>query len=173
MHANRHLPTISHKGAGALDVTLSVGAADADDAAQRAGEAWLADYNPAAASLDKMSEIRSLSENDLALLRCAPISEQFPIEFANGSGWKEIEGQCACCNQKIDAQHMFGQITRPTAKVFVMDAMGVCLDCHVATPFHYRFHDDMRISGLFNGAWRTWQAKKSIGQRLKQLFTRG
>jgi len=167
MHANRHLPTSSRKGAGALSADLSPVNEVLDN------DAWLADYSPAATSLDKISEIRSLSEQDLALLRCAPIAEQFPIEFPNGASWKEIEGQCACCDQKIDAQHLFGQITRPTSKVFVMDAMGVCLDCHVATPFHYRFHDDMRISGLFNGAWRTWQAKKTIGQRLKQLFTLG
>lgn len=132
--------------------------------------AWIAEYNPAAASIEKMSQIRPLSEHDLALLRCAPIADQTPIEFSNGASWKTIEGQCACCKGKISSQHMFGQITRPTEKVFVMDAMGVCMDCHVATPFHYRFHDDKRVSGLFNGAWRTWHAKKSIGQRLKQIF---
>lgn len=87
----------------------------------------------------------------------APIASHMPVALRGGATWDGFEGMCASCGHQIPAPLLRGQVSRPNESVAVIEAVGICPDCRIATPFLYRLHSDMRITGLKDGVWRTWR----------------
>lgn len=95
-------------------------------------------------------------ERRMDLLSRADIASQLPVAFANGMVWREVTGDCNRCGQEIPAACFRGVVARPLASVATVEAVGVC-GCGAITCFHYRLHDDRRITGPDRaGRWRTW-----------------
>ena len=99
------------------------------------------------------------------------IASQMPVVFGGNSRWDEFEGYCAECGQSIRMGWLRGRVSRPVPQVAVIEAIGVCEQCLLATEFHYRLHDDMRITGVRNGKWVTWKHEPSWVERLVNLIT--
>lgn len=115
-------------------------------------------------------KIKPVTDNERALLAMPSIQSAFPIEFENGSGVEMFSGYCACCSKEMPANSVCGRVTRPTKQVIVMEAMGVCDQCNVATHFFWRIYDDMRLSTIKGGRWVTIEAKTSLFQRALGWF---
>jgi hypothetical protein len=98
------------------------------------------------------------------------ISSQFPVKLSSGAVWLELRGQCAECGGYIDDGYLRGCISRPIPDVAVVEAVGVCRSCRVLTPFLYRLHHDMRISGVIGGKWLEWKCKPSWVNRLRRIW---
>lgn len=112
----------------------------------------------------------ALSEMDREMLTFPTIDSQMPVEFANGTCWDCLTGQCKACGQDIQSARLTGKLTRPLESVVSVEAVGVCPSCKLLTRFHFRLHDDMRISGRTDEGWASWQAKPSIYDRLRKYF---
>lgn len=113
--------------------------------------------------------IRPLTPRDRELLEMAPIASQMPVAMKGGAVWDGLDGMCATCGLQIPAPLLRGQVSRPNENVAVIEAVGVCPDCRLATPFLYRLHHDMRITGLKDGVWRTWRPTLGPAARMRIL----
>lgn len=113
-----------------------------------------------------------LSGNDRELLAFPSIASQMPVRFANGACWERLDGQCKACGKDIATAYLTGRVARPMESVATVEAVGVCPSCKLVTRFHYRLHDDMRISGPTDEGWATWQVKPSIFDRLRKFALR-
>lgn len=100
------------------------------------------------------------------------IASQMPVRFASGTCWERFDGQCKACGKDIATACLTGKVTRPMESLVTVEAVGVCASCKLVTRFHYRLHDDMRISGQTDEGWATWQAKPSIFDRLRKFVMR-
>ncbi len=109
---------------------------------------------------------KPISERERQLLAMPSIASQFPVIFENGACWTELACACNICHKDIPPDLLRGTISRPVPSVVVVEAVGVCPDCRIATPFLYRMHDDMRITGPGKGQWQTWRPKLSLQDRL-------
>lgn len=104
---------------------------------------------------------KPITDRQREMMGMPSISSQMPVEFTKGSHWDEFEGFCSECGKKIRDEWMRGRVSRPIASVAVIEAVGVCAPCSLLTEFHYRLHDDMRITGRRNGRWVTWRRSPS------------
>ena len=120
-----------------------------------------------------MVETKPITARERELLGMASIASQMPVELPNGAGWTAFTGECAFCHRDIPDDLLRGTIIRPLPSVAVVEAVGVCPDCKIATTFLYRLHDDLRITGPRKGGWRTWRPKLSFLDRLKRLLPWG
>lgn len=113
-----------------------------------------------------------LDERTISLLRMPTISSQIPIKFSNGKTLETFVGKCAGCDNTLT--HITGSINRQFPNVAIVEAVGQCHDCLVITPFHYRIHDDLSISGKRDGKWRRWEmrtvSKRRWVEDLKRFF---
>ena len=109
---------------------------------------------------------KPISERERQLLAMPSIASQFPVTFANGVCWTELTGTCNLCCKEIPADLLRGAVSRPVPSAIVIEAVGACPDCRVVTPFLYRMHDDMRITGQSKWGWQTWRPTPSIRDRL-------
>jgi hypothetical protein len=100
------------------------------------------------------------------------IASQMPVWFKNGACWKRLEGRCKICGMTIQASRFTGRLSRLIEAVVTVEAVGVCLQCRMVTRFHYRLHDDMRISGMTDKGWATWPARPSLFDRLRRALQR-
>jgi hypothetical protein len=112
----------------------------------------------------------SLSSRQRELLNMSTIASQMPVAFSNGAAWEEFKGECNICGKELNDAHVLGVVKRSTPHVAVIEAIGVCGVCRVATPFDYRLYDDMRITGLREDGWKTWMPKRSILERMLDLL---
>lgn len=115
---------------------------------------------------------REVSTEDLALMALSPIAQQMPVVFGNGARWSGFSGQCKSCGREIEPEQLTGSVARPTASVAVVNAIGVCRPCKLATRFHYRLHDDMRITGMADGRWVTWRPRRSFLDHVREGWRR-
>lgn len=120
----------------------------------------------------KDTKTKPLSDREMALLRMPSIASQLPVGFENGAEWEHLTGMCNICCEEIPDDLLRGAVTKPRSDLVVVEAMGICRVCMVATPFLYRFHADMRITGICGGKWRTWKPRPSWGDRLRALFSK-
>lgn len=102
---------------------------------------------------------RPVNEEDRQLMAMPTIASQFPVRFNNGARWDELTGRCKHCSRGIKDSLMTGRLTRLPESVVTVSAVGVCEPCKLVSRFHYRLHDDMRITGPTDGGWATWQAR--------------
>ena len=113
-----------------------------------------------------------LSASDLDLMAQASIASQMPVRFRSGTCWESLDGQCKGCGKDIEPRYFTGRVNRLVESVATVDAVGVCHACRLVTRFHYRLHEDMRVSGLTSDGWAAWQAKPSFIDRLRSLAVR-
>lgn len=113
-----------------------------------------------------------LSDCDRALMAMPSIASQMPVQFKSGACWEGLEGVCNGCNQVIANPLMTGRITRLMEPVATVEAVGVCPSCRLLTRFHYRLHDDMRITGMTDKGWATWRAESTAIERLRAWLIR-
>lgn len=113
---------------------------------------------------------KPLSQRERELLGMASIASQMPVDFGNGARWTEFTGECKLCRKDIPPELLRGAVTRPIPSVAVVEAVGVCPDCRIATPFLYRLHDDMRVTGPREDGWRTWHPDMTWWERFKSAL---
>ncbi len=89
------------------------------------------------------------------------VASAFPLLYANGARWSHFTGQCARCASAIAPALTRGSVTHPYPRVYVLDALGYCPLCRLLTPFQYRLHDDMSMTGKKDGEWRRWAGRPS------------
>lgn len=104
--------------------------------------------------------ITALTVRDKELLAMQPIASNFPVRFAGGVQWNSFCGDCEKCGKAIPSQQLRGLVTRPLARLAVIEAVGVCEGCSLLTRFLYRLHADMRITGIRDGKWQQWSARR-------------
>ena len=91
------------------------------------------------------------------------LASGFPLVFSSSARWNEFTGYCARCEKPIEPDNLRGNVTPwgsgyrgVTAKVYVVDALGYCPGCKLLTPFQYRLHEDMSMTGEKDGEWVRW-----------------
>jgi len=115
---------------------------------------------------------KPVSAEDRELMTRSTIASQMPVQFGNGACWTSIDGQCKSCGQNIPPGRLTGTVLRQSKSVAVVEAIGVCVPCKLATRFHYRLHDDMRITGMADGRWVTWRPRRSFLDHVREGWRR-
>ncbi len=123
------------------------------------------------ADLGSSPGTKPISEREKALLACPTIASQMPVIFGNGAEWSELTGICSFCKKIIPDDLLRGSVVRQLPSVAVVDAVGVCPDCRMATPFLYRMYDDMRLTGPRGGKWHTWKSPPSFMERIRSWLS--
>jgi hypothetical protein len=108
------------------------------------------------------------------------LASGFPLVFASGARWNEFTGYCARCEKPIEPDNLRGNVIpwgldyrNVTAKVYVVDSLGYCPRCKLLTPFHYRLHEDMSMTGEKDGGWVCWPPPKpSLWARVLKFLKR-
>jgi len=113
---------------------------------------------------------KPLTVRERALLAMPTIASQMPVALPGGVGWSEFTGECHFCLSDIPDELLRGSVTKPLPTVAVVEAVGVCPQCRIATTFLYRLHDDLRITGPRKDGWRTWRVRQTLWWRLRGLF---
>lgn len=113
-----------------------------------------------------------VSADDMALMALPTIASQMPVRFKNGATWDQLSGECKSCGKDINHRCFTGRIARLVESVATVEAVGVCPPCQLVTRFHYRLHDDMRISGLTDKGWAQWKARPTLSARLLGWLSR-
>ena len=90
------------------------------------------------------------------------LRDSFPLVFADGARWEALTGFCGRCSRPIEADNLKGSAHARWSKLgpFVYDvrAMGYCSECQLLTPFNYRMHQDMSMTGCdSDGCWWRWE----------------
>lgn len=117
-----------------------------------------------------MSDVTPITPRQRELLDMTTIASQMPVEFENGSRWDEFKGECKICGRVLPDDFVTGIVSRHGRSVAIVEAIGACPDCVVATPYDYRLHDDMRLTGLREEGWCTWMPKQTFWQRILNLL---
>lgn len=113
-----------------------------------------------------------LTDRDKELLAMPSTQSCFPVVFANNNAWHQLDGYCCGCKKVIEPEYVRGVVARPFPSVAIVEAVGVCMDCQMATRFDYRLHDDMRITALREDGWQTWRPKTTILMKIKSAIIR-
>lgn len=96
------------------------------------------------------------------------LSSFFPLVFRSGARWERFHGRCGKCDAELPDGSLRGSVTHPFDPVYVVEAMGLCPSCDTLTPFSYRLHEDMSMTGPSprDGGWSRWEAPRSAWRRL-------
>lgn len=116
-------------------------------------------------------QLRAISDRDEALWAMRSIASQMPVTFDGGVEWTGLEGYCAECEHAIPPDDLRGSVVRLSPSVVAVDAVGVCRPCRLMTPFFWRLHADMRVTGPTASGWGEWRAHPSIFDRLTRWWT--
>ncbi len=99
----------------------------------------------------------------------------FPLVFGDGARWETFTGRCGTCDGALGEGELRGTVTRPFGSVFIIDAWGYCGGCRRLTPFKYRMHEDMGMTGQYPGTgdWVRWEPRRgwSLRRWLRGLLT--
>lgn len=102
---------------------------------------------------------------DRQLLEMPALTDKLPLRFDNGFTIDGFGGICSECEGMIPLESTFGSITRPTPRMVVIEAIGVCRCCRRGTPFLLRMKDDGQYTTLIGDQWRagtvqmTWKGR--------------
>lgn len=111
--------------------------------------------------------MRPMTERARELLAMPSIASQLPVDFANGTRWEEFRGVCNGCRREIPEALLRGEVRRFSARVAIIEAIGVCPECNIGNPLFYRLHDDKRLTGPgVDGEWHVWNGRKSTFSRM-------
>jgi len=117
--------------------------------------------------------INPVSPRTFELLEMETIESQFPVAFDDGSGFPMFTAYCAQCNSPIENQHLRGIVARPRRDIYSIEAAGACFACKIATPVHYRLHQDGTMTGMSpeTQKWTRWDKRPGFFQGiLHKLF---
>lgn len=117
------------------------------------------------------STTRPLSERQRELLAMPPLHSSLPITLPRGHVWNTFEGRCRACQTPIEPELLRGCITHPTPQVWVIEAVGACGHCRIATPFLYRLYDDRRIAFFTDSGWVFMDPPPTRWQLIRQRLT--
>jgi len=119
-----------------------------------------------------MQKSRSLTPEEVEMLRGPDVMSQFPVIFANGNRFTQFRAICKQCGEGGASEHTYGRVVRPYPNVAIVRGVLWCESCNFNTPFEWRLHDDLRMSGLRNGRWVEGRLRGSgiIGRILRWLF---
>lgn len=81
-----------------------------------------------------------------------------------------LTGECEFCGKTLAGDLLRGTVSRPIETVAVVEAIAICDKCRIFTRFHYRLHNDMRITGLRNDGWYEVRAKASKASRILRFI---
>ncbi len=112
--------------------------------------------------------IRQLSNRERQILKQGlHFSEIFPLVTNERITYERMHGFCNVCRDPIPDENTFAAKTNPVEGVTVVEGVGLCHRCRVATPFYLRFHAQGHIDGPspVDGRWTTWQFAKQNSQR--------
>jgi hypothetical protein len=105
----------------------------------------------------------------------SPVMEAFPILFKSGSRLQEFHGNCLRCDVQIPVMDLRGSLTLPLPSVVTIEAIGLCRECMLLTPFLARIRDDLTLEFIDNES-RQWVCVKPTGptarERLVRLLSR-
>lgn len=82
------------------------------------------------------------------------LAGQLPYLFDNGFSIERFAGGCGCCASEIGASQMRGSLTRPRHDMLVIEAIGVCERCRVATTFLLRLNEQGDYTTMVGHQWR-------------------
>lgn len=107
-----------------------------------------------------------------------PIAAQMPVHFANGALWEDFKGECKCCGNELPDDQVRGSVVAHSARMSVLEAVGVCHACRLLTRYLYRLHDNKTLSGMQDRTWRTWSANEQpfarrVFRALSRAFGKG
>lgn len=92
------------------------------------------------------------------------LGASFPLVFADGARWDKLTGHCGRCSRRIEPDNLRGSAhawgPKHAPAVYDVRAIGYCPECHLLTPFRYRMHQDMSMSGLRDGKWCRWGGRE-------------
>jgi hypothetical protein len=95
-----------------------------------------------------------ITERHKTLLKAPTVASQLPINFSNGYKLLEWVGGCCECGKEIAEEDLHGTVSRPIEVVAVIEAVGVCHDCRLLTPFHCRVRNNLALEWINrNGRW--------------------
>ncbi len=80
----------------------------------------------------------------------SPVMDAFPLTFTNGALMQEFHGECFRCESRIPVIDFRGTVTQPIPKVVTIEAMGLCRECMLLTPFLARIRDDFTLEYIEN-----------------------
>jgi hypothetical protein len=106
---------------------------------------------------------RPMNAADRELLEGPSIQSQMPFEFENGAIWDSFAAKCAKCFTVIEDSNLKGTLTLKTPHMAEIHARGTCHQCRLHSLFHYRLHDDWRVTGRLGNRWT-----ESYGVELKR-----
>jgi hypothetical protein len=110
----------------------------------------------------KPASASPLTARDRELAAMQPVASQMPVVFANGTRCDEITGSCFGCCHPILKSALRGVVSRPLPTVAVIECVGLCPSCRLITRFYFRLHSDLRVTGLHNGRWCEWRARRTF-----------
>ncbi len=120
-------------------------------------------------------KLRTVSPRTFELLEMDTIESQFPVSFDDGGGYPLFVAYCAQCNHPIENQHLRGVVSRSRHDQYTIEAAGACFTCNIATPVHYRLHQDGTMTGISpdSGEWTSWDTRPGLWRgMLHALFPR-
>lgn len=117
-------------------------------------------------------KVRPLAEHERKLLAKGPIEGSFPLKFESGLVIEEFMGKCRLCSSTIPLRDLRGTVGWHSPDRVVINAIGACRGCRVATSFVLRVNEDGDFSTLIGHCWRAGSFKASTIQRLQRAFSR-
>jgi hypothetical protein len=121
---------------------------------------------------------------NLRIWAMPPLKNHFPVTFANNAVFTALQLRCHACAQTLPDECVHGEVASFSKDIYLVHAIGICLECRAATKCDYRLYSNMSIAGRGqDGQWRRWDlsnkpkkntlamAIQSIGSAIRWLFT--
>ena len=88
------------------------------------------------------------------LINSPQLNEMLPVNFPNGKSLLEFGGECAGCGKEIPAPFLRGKVVFQLDTLVLVEAVGICNECRLATPFRVRVRDDLSMEYVSrSGQW--------------------
>jgi hypothetical protein len=100
-----------------------------------------------------------------------PIMDAFPVSYPTGAHLQEFHGECLKCESQIPIIDFRGTVTQPIPTVVTVEAIGLCRECMLLTPFLARIRDDFTLEYIENTS-RQWVSVRPAPPTLWQKTVR-
>jgi hypothetical protein len=111
-----------------------------------------------------------MEEKYQELMQHPSICGQLPLMFVNGTKVTQFKCKCSACKTTLPDELVRGYVTKPFETVAIVDAVGVCPKCNMATPYLYRLYNDKRVAVLTDKGWETINQKRTILEKIATLL---
>lgn len=109
-----------------------------------------------------------LNPRDLELAQMPSIASQLPVLFANDTQLTSFSATCSRCSQELEQCCVHGSISRPTSRLAVIEAVGICRDCNLLIRYLVRVYDDFTALTPTANGWQWFHPVKT--SRLDRLL---